>query len=122
MTQAKVAAKIAVFWLPDRGLQLAQAVARRLLGILITLPLELGLQASPCVRVHRLDVGSPELAVGCRLRFEERRIGPTNAGFGMSSCFGVDDTRTRWDANRRCRDFALSRFEVVLSRIACAPG
>jgi hypothetical protein len=55
----------------DRRLKQAQAVARNLLGILVALSLVVDFQAGPFIRVHGPNVGSPELAVGCRLWFKQ---------------------------------------------------
>jgi hypothetical protein len=49
-------------------LQQGQAVARSLLGILVALSLVFGLQAGPFNRIHGLEVGVVELAIGRRLR------------------------------------------------------
>jgi hypothetical protein len=106
-------------------LQLAEAVSDRLFGILIAFPLELGFQATPLIRIHRLEIGVRELAVGSRLGREQRGIGPANAQFSGWRCFGVDSP-TRRQANGGCPDQAVSRFkiavniEVTASRIARA--
>jgi hypothetical protein len=108
-------------------LQLAEAVSSRLFGILIAFPLELGFQALPLIRVHSLEIGVRELAVGSRLSRKQRGIGPANAQFGRWRCFGVDSW-TRRQANRGCPDHAVSRLEVAMnvevtaSRIARASG
>ena len=109
-------------------LQLAQPLSSCLFGILITLTLELGLQAGPLVGVHRLEIGSLELAVGRRLGRKQRRVGPADAKFDRLSRVGVD-TGTRRQANRGCPDFPVNRFEIVVNgseitagRIARASG
>jgi hypothetical protein len=108
-------------------LQLAQAVSNRLFGILIALPLELGFQATPLIRVHRLEVGVRELAMRSRLSRKQRGVGPANAQFGRWRRFGVD-SGTRRQANRGCPDHPVSRFEIAVSievtasRIARASG
>lgn len=110
------------------GLQLAQAVSSRLLGVLIALPLELGFQASPFIRVHRLDIGSLEFAVGRRLGRKQCRVGPVDAKFGGLLRVGVH-TDARRQANRVCPDFPRRTFEIVVngceitaSRIARTPS
>src|SRR5580700_1087231 len=93
----------------SRGpLQLAQAVARCLFGVLITLPLVLDFQARPLIRVHGLDIGPLELAVGRRLGSKQRWIGPAHAQFGMLLRFAVH-TSTRNQANRRCPCLPMSQ-------------
>lgn len=100
-------------------LQLAQAVSCRLFGILIALPLILGFQAGPFIRVHRLDISSVERAVGSRLGRKQRRVGRANAQFDMLPRFGVDTGR---QANRGCPDLPLNRIEPTVNRITRAPG
>lgn len=102
-----------------RRLQLAEPVARRLLGILIALPLVLGLQARPFVRVDRLHIGSLVLAVGRRLRRKQRRIGPANAQFGMLPCLNLD-AGMHGCANVRCRDLSRSQTEFTVRGFARA--
>src|SRR3979411_2060226 len=58
--------------------------AYHLLRICIALPLVVELQARPLIRIHGLEVGSPELAVGRWLRYQQRPVGPTNSQFGVS--------------------------------------
>src|SRR5262249_55051767 len=94
-------------------LQLAKAVSYRLFGILIALPLELGFQPLPLIRVHRLEIGVRELAVGGRLGRKQRGVGPVNVQFGRWRCFGVS-SRTRRRANRGCPDLAVSPFEIAV--------
>ena len=74
-----------------RCLQQPQAVASDLLGTLVTLPLEIELQARPLIGVHGLEVGSLELAIGRRLRHEQRSIGPADSHFRVTldRCGGV---------------------------------
>jgi len=62
------------FSLPDRfdfacagRLQQGEALARGLLRIQVALSFVLDLQAGPFVRIHGLEVGSLELAIGGRL-------------------------------------------------------
>ena len=106
--------------LADAGcLQLAQAVSRRLFGIQITLPLVLGFQAGPSIRVDRLDIGSLEFAVGRRLGGKQRRVGLANTQFRLLRRISVRTNRRR-QPDRFCPDLALNRF--VLSRIARASG
>jgi hypothetical protein len=108
-------------------LQLAEAVSNRLFSILIALPLELGFQALPLIRVHCLEVGVRELAVGSRLSRKQRWVGPVNTQFGRWRCFGVDSGTWR-PTNRGCPDRPVRRFEiaanieVTASRIARASG
>ena len=111
-----------------RCLQLAQAVSDRRFGILIAFPLELGFQAIPLIRIHRLEIGILELAVGSRLSREQRRVGPVNAQFNSWLCFGVNP-RTPRQTNGGCPDLPVSLFvirvngtEVTASRIARASG
>jgi hypothetical protein len=103
-------------------LQLAEALARRLFGILITLPLVFNLQVRPFLRVHRLDVGSLEFAVRSRLRYEKGRVRPATGQFGMAAFFGMH-TGTRGNANGRDPGHTLWRvpdLKVALTRIAGA--
>ena len=108
-------------------LQLAQAVSSRLFGILIAFPLELGFQALPLIRIHRLEIGVRERTLGSRLSRKQRGIGPANAQFSRWRCFGADSP-TRRQANGGCPDQAVSRFEIAVnvevtaSRIARASG
>jgi hypothetical protein len=51
-----------------------QAVACGSLGAPVALPLIGGLQPRKCFRIHGLEVGSPELAVGCGQRRELRGL------------------------------------------------
>ena len=95
-------------------LQLAEAVASRLLGILITFPLELGLQALPLIGVNRFEIGVRELAARSRLNREQRRVGPVNAQLGRLLCLDVNPS-TRRQANRRCPDLAVNPFEIAVS-------
>src|SRR5262249_44259791 len=102
-------------------LQPAEAVSYRLFGILIALPLELGFQAIPFIRVHRLEIGVRELAVGGRLRCKQRRVGPVNAKFSRWRCFGVSPPTWR-QANRGCPDLAVRPFEIAVSRSEFTAG
>lgn len=109
-------------------LQLAEAVSSRLLGILVAFPLELGFQALPLIRIHRLEIGVRELAVRSRLSRQQRRVGPVNAQFGRLLCFGVSPPARR-HANGGCPDLPVSPFEIAVngtevttSRIARAAG
>lgn len=100
-----------------RCLQPAQAVACRLFGILIALPFILGLQARPFVGVHRLDIGSLELAAGCGLGRKQRRIGPADAQFCMLRRLRID-ARMRNCADTSWLDISLSHAELAVSRSA----
>lgn len=102
-----------------RLLEQAQTVARNLLGILEALPLVINLQAGPLIRVHNTDIGSLEIAIGRRLRCEQRRVGSVNSQFGISSWFSVL-MGTRGSAGESCLGFGLNRIEFTLRRIACA--
>jgi len=102
-------------------LQLAQALARCLFGFLITLPLVLGFQARPFIRVHSPDIGPLELAVGRRLGSKQRRIGAMYAQFGMPLRFGVH-TRMRSQANRGGADLPLNQTAFTRRGIARASG
>jgi hypothetical protein len=95
-------------------LQLAQAISSRLFGILIALSLELGFQTTPLIRVHRLEIGVRELAMGGRLSRKQRGVGPANAQFDRWRCFGVDSP-TRRHANGGCPDQPMSRFEIAVN-------
>jgi len=86
------------------------------------LPLVFDAQASPFIRVHRLEVGSLEFAVWSRLRCEKRRVWPANVQFGLLAFFGMD-TDTRGKANGYCPDHTLWRvrdLKLALGRIAGA--
>lgn len=109
-------------------LQLAEALSNRLFGILIALPLELGFQALPLIRVDGIEIGVRELAAGRRLSRKQRRVGPVNAQFGRLLCFGVSPPARR-HANGGCPDLPVSPFEIAVngtevttSRIARAAG
>jgi len=102
-------------------LQLAQALSRCLFGFLITLPLVLDFQASPFIRVHGLDVGPLEFAVGRRLRSKQRRIGPAYPQLGMLRRFGAHASM-RMQANRSCSGLPLSETAFTRRRIARASG
>ena len=65
------------------GLQLAQALACGLLGILVALPLVFEFQAGPFIRIHGADVRSIELAIRCGKCCEQRGVGPANEWFGI---------------------------------------
>ncbi len=85
-------------WLPDRRqrgpnrlnlasarcLQQPQTVADLLLRPLVALALVIEPQARPLIRIHRLELGAPELAVGGRLRYQQRPVGPVNSKVGVS--------------------------------------
>src|SRR5438445_2417730 len=104
-----------------RCLEQAQAVAGNLLGILVALPLVVDFQAGPFIRVHNLKVGSLDLAVGCRLWCEQRRVGSVDSQFSISTWFSVS-MGTRGSADGSCSDLVLNRIEFTLRRIARAPG
>jgi hypothetical protein len=93
-----------------------------------SISLELGFQALPLIRVHRLEIGVRELAVRSRLSRQQRRVGPANAQFGRLLCFRVSPPARR-HANGGCPDLPISPFEiaangteVTTSRIARASG
>jgi hypothetical protein len=93
---------------PARCLQQQQTVAYLLLRLLVALPLVVELQARPLIRIHRLEFGPPELAVGGWLRYQQRPLGPANSKVRLSlgrsgSLDGVG-------------------FDFVLSRILGATG
>jgi hypothetical protein len=98
-------------------LQLAQAVSCRLFGILKALPLVLGFQPGPFVRVDRSEIGSLEFAIGRGLGCQQQRIGPANAQFGMLQRFDVS-TDTRKRAGRSCLYLPLNRIWFRVRRIA----
>jgi hypothetical protein len=91
-----------------RCLQQPQTVADPLLRLLITLPLVIEFQARPLIRIHRLELGHPELAVGGWLRCEQRRVGPVNS-------------KVRVSLGRRGSLVGVG-FDFVLSRILSATG
>jgi hypothetical protein len=102
-------------------LQLADALARRLFGILITLPLVFDLQTGPFIRVYRLDVGSLEIAVRSWLWCQEGRVYPTPR-FGMLA-FSKIDLGTSGNANGCCPDNTVRRasdLKITRIRVACA--
>ena len=109
-------------------LQPVQAVSRRLFCILIALPLVLGFQASPFIRVYRLDIGALELAVRRRLRSKQCRIRPVNAQLDVLPRLRMS-TGTRSQAgnhtSRFCTDFLPTRIDLIdftTGRIARASG
>ena len=102
-----------------RRLQQAQALACNLLGILVALPLVVDFQAGPFIRVHSPNAGSLELAVGCRLWCEQRRVGPVDLRFSISTRFSVS-MGPRGSADGSSPDLLLNRIEFTLSRIARA--
>ena len=96
----------------DRGLEQAKTLARRLLGVLITLPLVFGSQAGPFVRVHRLEVGSLVVAIRYGLWREQRRVEPVDRWLRMVVLFDRS-TDMRLDADN-------GRFELMQRRIGFA--
>jgi hypothetical protein len=104
-----------------RRLEQAQAVARNLLGILVALPLVVDFQASPFIRVHGPNVGSLELAVGCRLRCKQRRVRPVDSQLRISTWFSVSMGTCR-SADGSSPDLMLNRIEFAVNRIARAAG
>jgi hypothetical protein len=100
-----------------RRLEQAQAVARNLFGILVALPLVVDLQTGPFIRVHGLNVCSLELAVGCRLWCEQRRVRSVDSQFSISTRFGVSV-----GTDGSGPDLVLNRIEFTVNRIARAPG
>ena len=101
----------------DRRLEQAQAVARDLFGVLVALPLVVDFQTGPFIRVHGADVRSLELAVGCRLWREQRRIRPPDSQLSRSARLGMSR-----GANERGPGLTLDRIEFAVNRIARAPG
>jgi len=102
-----------------RRLEQAQSVARNLLGILEALPLVIDLQAGPLIRVHNTNIGSLEVTIGRRLWCEQRRVGPVDSQFSISTWFSVL-MGTRGSAGGSCLDLRLNRIEFTRRRIACA--
>src|SRR5438477_465531 len=64
-----------------RCLQQPQALARDLLRALIALPLVIEFEPRPFGLIDGLAVGSPELAVRRRLRYQQCPSGPVNSPF-----------------------------------------
>ena len=64
-------------------LQPPQTVARDLLRMLVALPFVVELQACELFGIHGLEIGSPERAVGCGLRFQQRLLRPASACFSL---------------------------------------
>ena len=91
-----------------RCLQQPQTVACDLLRTQVALPLVVELEARPCLRIHGLEVGSAKLAVGRRLRCEQRAGGPANSIFRVS--IGRRGSLDRSSLDRICLSFALSRI------------
>jgi hypothetical protein len=104
-----------------RRLEQAQAVACNLLGILVALPLVIDFQAGPFIGIHSLDVGSLELAVGCRLRREQRRVRPVDSRFSISAWFSVS-MGTHGSADVSSPYLMLNRIESTVSGILRAAG
>jgi hypothetical protein len=100
-----------------RRLEQAQAVARNLFGILVALPLVVDFQTGPFIRVHGVDVRSLELAVGCRLWREQRRVRSVGSQLGRSARFGMSV-----GADGSGPGLTLNRIEFTVNRIARAPG
>jgi hypothetical protein len=91
-----------------RCLQQPQTVAYLLLRPLIALPLVIEPQARPLIRIHRLELGHLEFAVGGWLRYEQRPIGPANSKVRVSL--------------GRCGRLDGVGFNFVLRRILSATG
>ena len=72
-----------------RRLQQSEALARGFLRIQVALPFVLDLQAGPFIRIDGLEVGSLELAIGDRLRRQQRQGRPPDFWFGISIWFGI---------------------------------
>src|SRR3981189_3151765 len=100
-----------------RSLEHAQVVARNLFGILVAFPRVVDLQTGPFIRVHCLNDRSLELAVGCRLWCEQRRIGSTDSQFSISTRFGVSV-----GTDGSGPDLVLSRIEFWVHRVAPRPA
>src|SRR5437879_8137219 len=92
-------------------LQQGEAFARGLLRIQVALSFVLDLQAGPFVRIHGLEVGSLELAIGGRLRRQQRRVRPPDFWFGMSIWFGVS-TDAYWGTDGRRFAFVQGHFTL----------
>jgi hypothetical protein len=73
------------------------------------------------IRIHGLEVGSPELAIGYGLRGKQRRVRPPNSWFRRSLLFGVS-ADGHGHAGRRRFGFALAKLEFTRRRIARATG
>src|SRR4051794_23653041 len=63
-------------------LQLPKSLADHLFRVLIALLLELNLQVRPLLGIERLEVRSPEAAIRCMRRHEQRTINATHLRFG----------------------------------------
>ena len=104
-------------------LELTQPLARNFLGIAITTALIFKLQAGPFLRIHRRQLGSPELAIGHGLGQQEIRIRPVNPGLGISNGFGISNrdgdfvrAHDRTDGSRP--GHLLNRLGLARQRIA----
>jgi len=100
-----------------RRLEQAEAVACSLFGILVALSLVVDFQTGPFIRVHSLNVRSLELAVGCKLWCEQRRVRSADSQFSMSTRFSVP-----MGTDVSGPDLMPNRIEFTLNRIARAPG
>src|SRR5476649_2920962 len=86
-----------------RCLQQPQTVAYLHFRPLVALPLVVELQARPLIRIHGLEFGPPEFAVGGWLRYQQRPVGPANSKVRLSL--------------GRCGSLDGVGFDFVLSRI-----
>jgi len=101
----------------DGCLEQAKASTRRFLGIPVALQLVFGLQASPFIRIHGLEVVFLVLAIGGWLKREQRRVRPANYRLGISVVFRVPEGAGS-KTHGRCLDFMYSRIEIVRPGIA----
>ena len=98
-------------------LEQAKASTRRFLSIPVALQLVFGLQASPFIRIHGLEVVFIVLAIGGWQRREQRRVRPANYRLGISVVFRVSAGALS-KTHRRGPDFMYSRIEIVRPGIA----
>lgn len=102
-------------------LQQGKALAGGCLRIPVALSFVLDLQAGPFVRIHGLEVGSFEFAIGGGLRRQQRRVRPPDFWFGISIWFGIS-TGAHGSVDGRRFAFAQGRTDFTLRRIARASG
>ena len=100
---------------PARCLQQPQTVAYHLLRGLVALPLVVELQARPLIRIHGLQIGCLQLAVGRWLRCEQRALGPVNSQLRVY--FGRRGSRC---GGGFCLDFTLSGMVGATGDRHCA--
>lgn len=86
------------------------------------MPLVVEFQARPFNRVHSADAGSLEVAVGWRLRREQRRVGALYPQFGRPNWFLRFSVSTGMGGNADGHrpDLMLNRSEFKVSRTLCA--